>query len=203
MGGLPGFAGCVRFRRRFGYPGRLDPTDRVWLTFAGLEGSAEIRLNGRFLGHVAAPAGTFEFDVTGLLQARNELMVEVDAPSDSGGLWGEVAMEIRCTAFLRPVKVWATVAGTNADLHIAGEVVGTAERPLDLYVLLDGSTILYTAVEATEAGQAFHLIAPALPADHGQISGNPDAGQHEIRIELVNGAIVWYRIEQAFEFPDW
>src|SRR5262245_97069 len=32
-GGLGDFRGPVRFRRRFGYPGRLDAHERVWLTF--------------------------------------------------------------------------------------------------------------------------------------------------------------------------
>src|SRR5947209_8061277 len=121
-GGLPDFAGRVRFRRRFGYPGRIDAYERVWLTFAGVGGAAEVRLNGQPLGRHEGP-GPFEFEVTPLLQARNELTVEVDAPAGDGGLWGEVALEVRCTAFLRAVRVWIT-GGGRADLHAAGEVVG-------------------------------------------------------------------------------
>src|SRR5579864_6240669 len=47
---LHDFAGQVRFRRRFGYPGRLDPHERVWLTFGGVDQSAQVTLNGQFLG---------------------------------------------------------------------------------------------------------------------------------------------------------
>jgi hypothetical protein len=195
-GGLAGFAGRVLFRRRFGYPGRLDATDHVWLTFAGVDGTAEVWLNGRLLGRQEGARGPFEFEVTSLLQARNELKVEVEA-ADGGGLWGEVALEIRCPAFLRPVRLWAALTGDTADLHVNGEVVGTAERPLDFYLLLDGATVLYTTLEPAPAGRPFHLVAAGLPPERWQPHGRP----HEIRMELVNGATVWYRIEQEFVFP--
>src|SRR5438105_4141404 len=94
-GGLTDFAGRVRLRRRFGWPGRLDAHERVWLTFAGAQASADVWLNGRSLGRHEGP-GPFEFDVTGLLQLRNELAVDVETPG-SGGPWGEVALEVRCT----------------------------------------------------------------------------------------------------------
>jgi hypothetical protein len=92
-GGLRGFAGRIRFRRHFGYPGRIDSFERVWLTFAGLTGTAHIRLNGQNLGSLRDETG--EFEITSILQQPNILEVEVDGPAD-GGLWGEVAMEIRC-----------------------------------------------------------------------------------------------------------
>ena len=44
-GGLGDFAGVVRFTRPFGYPGNIDASERVWLTFAGLEGKARVSLN--------------------------------------------------------------------------------------------------------------------------------------------------------------
>jgi beta-galactosidase/beta-glucuronidase len=93
-GGLRDFAGRVRFRRHFGYPGRIDENERVWLTFAGVEGTAEIRLNGEFLGRRDSAQQSFEFDITRLLRDRNELRVELEGP-ETGGLTGEVALEIR------------------------------------------------------------------------------------------------------------
>jgi hypothetical protein len=181
-GGLPDFAGWVRFRRRFGYPGRIDSYERVWLTFAGVGGAAEVRLNGQLLGRHDGP-WPFELEVTPLLQARNELTVEVDALAGDGGLWGEVALEVRCTAFLRGVRVWLTEEG-RPDLHAVGEVVGTAERPLDLYVIRGRSTVAYTTVEAAPEGRPFHLVA----------EGVSDAAAG-VRVELVNGATVWYAWE--------
>jgi beta-galactosidase/beta-glucuronidase len=93
-GGLNDFSGRVRFRRHFGYPGRIDDNERVWLTFAGVEEKAEIWLNGQFLGR-QEDAGMFEFDVTKILDVRNDLRVEVEGESETGGLWGDVALEIR------------------------------------------------------------------------------------------------------------
>src|SRR6266545_311884 len=65
-GGLLDFAGRVRFLRRFGYPGQIDSYERVWLTFAGVEGVAEVRLNDQFLGRHDGAGGPFEHEVTGL-----------------------------------------------------------------------------------------------------------------------------------------
>jgi beta-galactosidase/beta-glucuronidase len=93
-GGLKDFAGRVRFRRNFGYPGRIDENERVWLTFAGIEGAAEVWLNGKFLGRQEDAQRPFEFEITRLLRDRNDLCVEVEGP-ETGGISGEVALEIR------------------------------------------------------------------------------------------------------------
>jgi beta-galactosidase/beta-glucuronidase len=93
-GGLKDFAGRVRFRRRFGYPGRIDDHERVWLTIGGVDAAAEIWLNGHSLGRLDEAQQPFECNVTGILRDRNELRVEVECP-ETGGLWGEVALEIR------------------------------------------------------------------------------------------------------------
>jgi beta-galactosidase/beta-glucuronidase len=95
-GGLGDFVGRVRFRRRFGYPGRLDAHERVWLTFAGVEAVADVWLNEAFLGRHEG-GEPFEFEVTPLLRTRNELRVDAEGEGD-GGLWGEVALEVRSTA---------------------------------------------------------------------------------------------------------
>src|SRR5579884_54655 len=143
-GGLPDFSGHVRFRRSFGYPGRIDAHERVWLTFAGIGGEAEVRLNDHLLGRIAwtgetpVPPAT-EFEVTSLLRPRNELVVEIEGTEEQGGLWGEVALEIRCTAFLRDLRSFVALKGDTIDLHVRGRVVGLSERPLELYLLRDRS----------------------------------------------------------------
>jgi beta-mannosidase len=93
-GGLGDFAGRVRFRRRFGWPGRIEAQEHVWLTFQGVDAVAEVWLNGQYLGRHEG-VGPFAFEVTSLLRVRNELVVEVTAPAANGGLWGEVALEVR------------------------------------------------------------------------------------------------------------
>jgi hypothetical protein len=184
--GLRDFAGRVRFRRRFGYPGRIDAHERVWLTFAGAEGAAAVWLNGHLLGRREPSEAPFEFEVTSLLRDRNELAVEVEAGGGRGGLWGEVAMEVRCTAFLRGVR--AGVAEGN-KVRVRGEVVGASERPLDLYVLLDGRTAGYTTVTPSPHGEPFQVDAEA-----------PGVGA-AVRVELVDGGTVWYVAELTPDQP--
>jgi hypothetical protein len=181
-GGLLDFSGRVRFRRRFGYPGQIDAYERVWLTLAGVGDHAEVQLNGAALG--SCGDGSFEFDITRLLGSRNELIVDVEGTAESGGLWGETALEVRCAAYLRDVRMWRD----GAILHSAGEVVGEAERPLDLYVLVDSATVAYASVTAAPEGTPFHIIAEK-PYTSGERL--PLA-----QVDLVNGAVVWYTTER-------
>src|SRR5262249_7964906 len=116
---------------------------------------------------------------------RNELTVEVEAPDNRGGLWGEVALEVRCTAYLRSVRWWVDDGGR---LHVLGEVAGASERPLELYALVDDKTIIYATVEAAPLGQPFRFVSDAPIQRKATVP-------HEVRVELVNGATVWYRVE--------
>jgi len=118
-------------------------------------------------------------------------------------LWGEVALEVRRTAFLRNVRIWANVAGeprvTTATLHVAGEVVGTCERPLELYVLLDGSTVIYTTVEAEPGGRSFEVASEELAKERWRRS--EEGGEtHSVRVDLVDGACIWYALEEPVAF---
>jgi hypothetical protein len=190
--GLEGFAGRVRFHRHFSRPGRIDPHERVWLTFAGVEGSAEISLNERLLGRHVEAAAPFEFEVTPWLRLRNDLTVDVTAATDRGGLWGEVALEVRCSAYLHGVRWWLVDTGEGVRLHVAGAVVGTSDRPLELYALLDNHTVLYTSLEAEPEGKAFRLVSE-------EVHVKDRALPYGVRIELVNGASVWYGLEGTVE----
>jgi hypothetical protein len=162
----------VRRSRRFGYPGRIDADERVWLTFNGVGGRAAVSLNGQLLGSHEGTA-PFEYEVTALLRVRNELVMEVEGAEASA----DVAMEVRRMAFLRGVR--ATAEGGR--LRVAGEVVGSAGRPLDLYVLLDGHTIHYATAEPAAEGRAFEVVT--------------EGSGHQVRVELVDGGSVWYAAE--------
>jgi hypothetical protein len=190
-GGLMDFSGRVRFRRRFGYPGQIDAYERVWLTLAGVSDRAEVRLNGAALGSCGGD-GPFEFEITRLLGSRNELIVDVEGAAERGGLCGETALEVRCAAYLRDVRLWLD----GAVLHCAGMVMGEAERPLDLYVLLEGATAAYAAVTAAPDGAPFHIIAEKPPV--GARSGDRVSTQRLplAQVDLVNGAVVWYTTER-------
>src|SRR5262249_31601241 len=144
---------------RFGYPGRIDADERVWLTFAGVEETAVVSLNGQPLGRLV---GGGEFAVTSLLRQRNELLVEVEAASDRGGLCGEVALEARRTAYLKCVSAGWLEEGDVRRLEIRGAGVGTAERPLELYAILDRSNVAYGNVNPAPAGQPFLLVSDSV-----------------------------------------
>jgi hypothetical protein len=192
-GGLGEFAGRVRFRRRFGMPRRLDAHEVVWLTFAGADTVAFVTLNGQFLGRSNQPSKSFEFEVTGLLRERNELVADVEAPAGDGGLWGEVALEVRCAAFLRGLHASKMPVEGAVKLHIRGEVVGTSDRPLELYALLDRSTIAYASIQPTPDGLRFDILSEDIPIDSWERLRAE--GKHtEVQIDLVNGAIVWYTV---------
>jgi hypothetical protein len=182
-----GFTGRVRFCRSFGYPGRIDAYERVWLTFAWTGGEAEVRLNNHLLGHISAAS---EFEVTPLLWPRNQLVIEVEGAAEQG-LPGEVALEIRCTAFLRDLRRSAILIGDSVDLHVSGQVAGVAERPLEVYLLLDRSVVGYQVVTATSEGQPFEIVVSGLPAAKWRgPEGRPQS--LPLQVDLVNGAVVWY-----------
>src|SRR5262249_54988880 len=136
-----------------------------------------------------APNG-FEYEVTPLLRPRNEVVIETGEESS-----GDVAMEIRRTAFLRGVRVQVERSQDVTRLHISGEGAGTAERPLELYVVLDRSTVAYAVAEAAPEGRTFTLSSEDLPPERCQ------AGPHVIRVDLVDGASLWYTVEQVIDFP--
>jgi hypothetical protein len=175
--------GRARFRRRFGYPGRIDAYERVWLTFAGVGDRAWVSLNGVALGEHAGP-GVFDFEVTALLRPRNEVLVEVEGDGQ-GGMRGEVAMEVRATAYLRNVSV----RQSGGEVQVSGEVVGEADGLLELYLIADRSPTAYQAVTATPEGQSFSLVCSAVGVDGGPVG--------VVKLDLVRGAVSWYTVEQA------
>jgi hypothetical protein len=188
--------GLIRCRRRFGYPGQIDAHERVWLTFAGLTGRATVLLNDAVVGVVPGCGG--EFEVTSLLRLRNELVVDLDGPAGKAGLWGEVALEVRCTAFLRGVSVQGSLRDGRGDVCITGEVVGTADASLDLYVILGRSPLAEVRLEAATAGQPFRITAGVAP--DLLYATDPETGEAvQVRVELVNGAVVWYAMSRGIE----
>jgi hypothetical protein len=176
--GLAGFVGHVLLRRRFGYPGRIDSYEHVWLTLAGVAGRANIALNGQTLG--IEQTGEIEFEITGLLEARNRLEIVLDAGGDDAGLIGAVALEIRRDAFLRNI---AARYERNGAIHVTGLVVGQCAVPLELYGRADGQNVFYSVIGASTSGKPFDIaFAPAaLPA--------------QIQVELVCGAERWHAVE--------
>jgi beta-mannosidase len=86
LGGLD-HHGVVWFRRTLA--ATLPPVDHATLWFDGVDYFADVYLNGRHLGRHEGYFEAFEFDVTGVLQAgENVLAVRVDSPFEPVGLDG-------------------------------------------------------------------------------------------------------------------
>jgi hypothetical protein len=181
--GLTTFVGRVRYSRKFGYPGRIDDFERIWLTCDGFEGAADIQLNGVQLGQ--APRGSFCFEVTSLMKQHNSLEVTIAAESEHGGLWGEIALEIRCSAYLDHMQVRRCNDGA---IEVAGAVVGTCDRNLELYGLADGAHVHYQLIEATPEGEPFRFVVPPR-----------EPRVEAVRVDLVNVSTVWYAWEHGLQ----
>jgi len=76
--------GRVRHRRRFGRPRTLDANERLWLVG---EQPMTAAVNGMTLGTAE------RFDLTALLQPRNELVIDMPSPEPLGGVVLEVWAE--------------------------------------------------------------------------------------------------------------
>jgi hypothetical protein len=141
----------------------------------GMEGTASIRLNDALLA--MSQRAPFAFEVTALLKPHNRLEVTISADSDRGGLWGEVALEIRCSAYLRDVRTRPLPDG----LEVSGVVAGTSDRSLELYGLADGAHAHYQLIEARLEGTPFRfVVAPA----------------QRLRVDLVHVSRIWSTWEQ-------
>src|ERR1019366_10304805 len=123
--GLSGFRGVVRFTRKFGYPGRIDDGEHVWLTCDGCVNCSELLLNGQRLAQ-GCPE-TFAFDITPILGPRNRLDIWIQGIDDDvAGLRGEVALEIRRDAYLAELQVCRSERGA----YVTGVAIGTAPQAL-------------------------------------------------------------------------
>lgn len=197
--GLAGFHGRALFRRHFGAPRQLDAGERVWLTFEGLSDHAEVWFNEELLGQHRGN-GPVEFEVTKRLDERNELVVEVENGRDEGGLWGEVAVEIRCDAFLRDINFRTTLAEKNAILHAEGLVVGQSERPLEVRLFMDSNQVAEEEVSASAAGTPFHMEVGGLRVHRARPGVEQTSQFYRVRLDLRQGVAVWYVHEDIVEF---
>lgn len=162
--------------RPFGYPGRLDESEHVWLTCTGVSGAAAVVLNGQSLG--AHEPGDFDHEITPLLGPRNRLELTLHELS-AGPVWDEVALEIRRAAFLR-----AVAHRTGADrVAVRGRVIGPPGLTLELYALVGGRHAHYQLIEPDVAGRPFEFTLDADPTCP------------TIALDLVQVATSWYAVD--------
>jgi hypothetical protein len=177
---LADYSGPARFRRRFGRPTNLDQTERVWLTLRDLPPHARVLLNGQEI----PLARDLEQDITSLVEPRNEVVIEMDITKDSDW-FGDVALEIRRTAFLRDVRF----EQRDARLVVEGEIAGFSDQPLETYLVIGRRNAAYGVFSA--AG-SFRLETERLE----------DGGTQPVRLDLVGGATVWYTVETMLDLGE-
>lgn len=168
---LSNLHGPVRCLRKFGAPRQLDDGEFVWLVFRDFPTAVEAQLNGKHLG--TSQVGAFEFPVS--LKPRNRLELTMSPPTERACAWGEVAMEIRRSAWLCQLSL----TPVQNEWTLTGSVVGTSAEPLELYVMVGGRQLHYQEIEPRPEGQPFatRFAWPDL---------------REIKVDLVNVATVWY-----------
>ena len=82
--------------RRFGKPRMSDPRETIWLRIEGICGTFRVMLNE---SELSGSSNSFqEWEVTRLLQERNELEVSLLDPQENDGIGGDVYLEIRSEA---------------------------------------------------------------------------------------------------------
>lgn len=231
---LDGFRGRVRWRRHFHAPRALEPDERLWLVFDGVDYFADVSLNGTPLGRHEGYFERFEFDVTHLVRPRNELVVEVDCPAESdpeykrlirgsletafpsfvGGLWQDLALEVRSVAFLRDVIILTAMDGSRGLVTVTGRVVGDPAVPLSLDLSLQGFGVTSQKLTASPAGTAFRFDS-AIESAKIWCPGNlGDYESYTLRLELHGKArtlderleevgFSGLRIDPSLEWAEW
>ena len=198
------FRGCVRYRRRFNRPSGLEPHERVWLVLEGADGWGEVSLGGKPLGRLGGYSLAAGFDVTPLVEDRNELAVDVTLPHRDaageqplrsgrahlpGGLVGEVRLEIRTSHWIDDLSLEPAAGESGVTLSVRGRVSGPSESE-NLTLVVDGPTGEVLASDVT-ACSTFALTAAVkgLP-DWPWASGRTP--EVNVAVRLIGGAAaVW------------
>lgn len=177
---LAGYRGPACFTRRFGYPGRIDDGEHVWLLGENVRGCRSITLNAKSLSK--SSGDFFAFDVTPILAERNLLEIVLFGDTDDAGLWGEIVLEIRRDAYLANVAV----ARADAGLIVSGKAIGTAPRELELYTLIDNRHADYRTIRPTPDGTPFRIELAEV-----------NRACESARVELICVSSIWYAVEAA------
>lgn len=171
-----------RLKRHFGFPGRLDDSERVWITGRLSFNCPSVVLNGARLGSGTSPLGIWEYEITKLLEKRNVLTLEQARGLPDSLVGGEIALEIRRTAYLKNVAI--TREGEN--VAIKGEVAGESATPLDLYLLYGRKNIDNQALTIKPGGAPFEFSCSQSPP-----TSSDDGSESGWRVELVGGSVIW------------
>ncbi len=133
--------GTCTYTHSFAAPSFRKESQEVWLEFAGVNASAKVTLNGQ---HVISHDGgysTFRADISALLEAKNELVVEVDNSKNDrvypqkadftfyGGIYRDVKLVVLEKAHFAMdylgssgIRVTATPEGENASVRVESRI---------------------------------------------------------------------------------
>ena len=135
--------GTCTYRHSFHAPSFLVDSQEVWLEFAGVNASASVTLNGQPVCKHDGGYSTFRADVTALLAADNELIVEVDNSKNDrvypqkadftfyGGIYRDVKLVVVNKAHFAMdylgasgIRVTATPDGDKASVRVESRITG-------------------------------------------------------------------------------
>ena len=175
-GGNDYWRGACTYQTTFAAPAYDKAAQQVWLQFEGVNASAVVTLNGKAVCSHDGGYSTFRADITALLQAENELTVQVDNSVNDrvypqkadftfyGGIYRDVSLLVVSKDHIAlnhfgdtGVKITPTVRNAGADIHVETLVEGEGTVSVEL-LDADGKTV--AQAEGTDA--VMHLDAPHL-----------------------------------------
>ncbi|GHT36121.1 beta-galactosidase [Planctomycetales bacterium] len=164
LSGIEKYTGHIIYRRTFLIPEHWNPSDRIILHFGAVNWDAAVYINGQLVGRHQGGYTPFSFDITDLLNPRNqnvnqktesaanELLVDVFAPCNQGqqvrgkqslqpsGIWYTSVSGIWQTVWLEPVpKTYIKAVHilpdcANGTLTVQTQIEGKKDSGISLFV---------------------------------------------------------------------
>jgi len=209
LAGLSNHHGTVWFRRHFPFPAPLG--DRMaHLRFLGVDYYARVWLNGSYLGSHEGYFQPFEFDVSQVLQAENDLLVEVNSPKEEPQAWLEGKRLIKGIFNMSDCRPGAWNPDLGQDGNTGGiwnrvELVVTDPTHLDHMqisplILSDGTARLNIDVSLHSASvqeidllvRVKHLSELSLVCETRKKVSLVSGHNHHLFIEVVEKPKLWW-----------
>jgi len=200
------YCGAAWYEKQFEI-GNLPSGKRVHLLFGAVDFQARVWLNGVYLGEHEGGFTPFEFDATDALHPGkdNRLTVRVYDPQDNAeipigkqgswytrisGIWQEVGLEFRSTAYIEHAQVYPDIDAETAEvrLALAGEWKG------ELYAEYRISDHLQPEAEIVSAKQAIEAVgSPAQATQRIELKDailwSPELPHlYELNVRIIDGA---------------
>ncbi len=172
----------LRLRRVFHRPSGLEPHERLWLAWEGLNAGDRVCCNGKLLGNGDPLTAAKSFDITPLLAEQNELLIDLPAVGAASRPF-DVWLEVRGLQYLVLKALGLELDAVDFFLQFEARVEGEpAAGPLELIVRSEDEEIIYANVSVGE-DFATSAAVTSLPAG---------ANSLEVSIRLVRGAArIW------------